>query len=146
MNRKKKISQSGMYLIIFTTADNNKHNKKQLINTNQPIALIEAEHDTNKSEQKGTESARKLSAQLYLTLGAKVMLSWNVLQSVVLVNGAAGTLIDFIYEGGKNTPSLPFAIIIHFNEYQGPSFFNGKGSLCLQLQLLVILPVMTKGR
>ena len=36
-------------------------------------------------------------------------------------------IIDFIYEVGKNAPELPFAIIIEFNDYKGPKFFNGHG-------------------
>lgn len=55
------------------------------------------------------------------------MLLRNVLLSVGLVNGATGVLIDFIYEVGKNAPELPFAIIIEFNDYKGPKFFNGHG-------------------
>ena len=110
-----------------TNEDNNKHNKIQLKKTNQPIALLEAKHDTLKSKQKSTESTRKLAAKLYLTRGSKIMLLWNVLLSVGLVNGATGIIIDFIYEENKNAPELPYAIIIQFNEYKGPRFFSGEG-------------------
>ena len=110
-----------------TNADNNKHNAKQLLKTNQPIALVEAKHDSNRSKLKSTESTRKLSSRLYLTRGSKIMLSWNVCLSVGLVNGATGVIIDLIYENGENAPNLPYAIIFQFNEYKGPPFFSGEG-------------------
>ena len=44
--------------------------------------------------------ARNLSATLYLAIGAKVIILWNINTSLGLVNGAAGIVKDFLYKNG----------------------------------------------
>ena len=44
-----------------------------------------------------------------------------------LVNGSIGYVVGFIYNEGKNAPSLPYSIIIKFNDYTGVPFFSGVG-------------------
>ena len=64
---------------------------------------------------------------LYLAVGAKVMLLWNINLAHGLVNGSNGEIIDFIYIDNEKAPQLPFAIIIKFPEYTGPPFFSEPG-------------------
>jgi hypothetical protein len=42
-----------------------------------------------------------------------------------LVNGSIGYVVGFIYNEGKNAPSLPYSIIIKFDDYTGVHFFSG---------------------
>ena len=93
----------------------------------KPINCIQAEHDDNKLRSKGSEFCRKLVDKLYLAVGAKVMLLWNINLAHGLVNGSNGEIIDFIYIDNEKAPQLPFAIIIKFPEYTGPPFFSEPG-------------------
>jgi hypothetical protein len=84
-----------------------------------------SEGDTKHS--KSTESCRKLSPKLYLCIGAKIMLLWNINISLGLVNGSNGIIKDFLFSENIHAPSLPIAIIIYFSDYSGPTYFTGIG-------------------
>jgi hypothetical protein len=43
------------------------------------------------------------------------------------VNGSIGYVNDLIYNEGQNAPSLPYSIIISFDDYSGVPFFSGDG-------------------
>ena len=59
----------------------------------QPIIMINAEHDVPASVGKATESCRKLAPKLYLCIGAKIMLLWNINISIgIVVPGTKTTL------------------------------------------------------
>jgi ATP-dependent DNA helicase PIF1 len=49
------------------------------------------------------------------------MLTMNLWPSVGLCNGATGTIIDFIYQVEQQPPHLPIAVIVQFDDYNGPS-------------------------
>jgi hypothetical protein len=55
------------------------------------------------------------------------MLLWNINITLGIVNGSIGYVIGFIYNEGKKTPSLPYSIIMSFNDYSGVPFFSGVG-------------------
>lgn len=46
--------------------------------------------------------------------------------SAVLCNGATGAVVDFIYHNNLQPPSLPIAVTVKFDEYEGPSIFEDK--------------------
>ncbi|CAB3990332.1 ATP-dependent DNA helicase PIF1-like [Paramuricea clavata] len=48
----------------------------------------------------------------------------NLWPSAGLCNGSTGTVIDIIYAPNHTPPSLPIAVIVRFDDYIGPSFFN----------------------
>lgn len=54
------------------------------------------------------------------------MLTTSLWPSAVLCNGATGTVVDFIYHNNLQPPSLPIAVIVKFDEYEGPSIFEDK--------------------
>jgi hypothetical protein len=113
---------------IFETNDAcNTKNIDQLKRLRTPINCIQAEHDDNRFRSKGSEYCRRLVDKLYLAVGAKVMLLWNINLAHGLVNGSNGEVIDFIYTDGEKAPQLPFAIIINFPDYTGPPFFSEAG-------------------
>ena len=52
---------------LFNTNDeNNNHNIKQLQSLNEPICLVNAEHDKPVSKGRSSKGARNLSSKLYL--------------------------------------------------------------------------------
>jgi hypothetical protein len=113
---------------LFNTNDeNNDHNIKQLNSLNEPICLINAEHDKPVSKGRSSKGARNLSSKLYLSKKSKVMLLWNINITLGLVNGSIGYVIGFIYNEGKKAPLLPYSIIISFDDYSGVPFFSGVG-------------------
>lgn len=54
------------------------------------------------------------------------MLTTSLWPSAVLCNGATGTVVDFIYHNNLQPPSLPIAVTVKFDEYEGPSIFEDK--------------------
>ena len=62
-----------------------------------------------------------LQPVLCLAKNSKVMLTMNLWPSVGLCNGATGTVVDFIYHSNLQPPSLPIAVIVQYDEYEGPS-------------------------
>ena len=62
-----------------------------------------------------------LEPVVFLAKGAKVMLTMNLWPSVGLCNGATGRIIDYIYQVEHQPPHLPVAVIVKFDDYNGPS-------------------------
>lgn len=65
-----------------------------------------------------------LEPVVFLAKSAKVMLTMNLLPDVGLCNGATGMIIDFIYHVNHQSPDLPVAVIVQFDDYRGPSISN----------------------
>ncbi len=110
-----------------TNADNNKHNTKMLANMGVPRVCMKAEHDCAASVSKSADSARRLSPYLYLCRGARIMILWNINSSIGLVNGATGTVKDWVYKEGQKAPALPEMLVVEMDVYSGPLFFTGEG-------------------
>ena len=110
-----------------TNKENSQHNINRLKKMQKPIIMINALHDAPGSIGKSTEFCRKLAPKLYLCIGAKIMLLWNINISLGLVNGSTGIIKEFIFCENIHAPSLPYAIIIQFADYTGPSYFSGVG-------------------
>jgi ATP-dependent DNA helicase PIF1 len=100
-------------------------NTERLIATGAPIAQITAKHDSAKSATKSSDSCRNLQRHIYLCVGARVMLMWNVSLPLGLVNGSSGIVIDFVYKNDERPPDLPSYIIVDFKDYIGRPFFEG---------------------
>ena len=60
------------------------------------------------------------------------MLSMNLWSSVGLCNGAAGTVVDIIYQINHQPPTLPIAVIVEFENYRGP-VFNENHPFCIPI-------------
>jgi len=125
--RKQSFHSSDTISLFSTNEACSRQNSYQLKNLESPTCCIKAENDCSVTSQKSSEACRKLQSKLYLAVGAKVMLLWNVSLSLGLVNGSTGTVVDFLYTPGTKAPSLPYATIVDFPEYKGPPFFEGQG-------------------
>ena len=63
------------------------------------------------------------------SLGCRVMLTANLWTENGLVNGSLGTILDIVWEEGKDpSKDLPLAIMVDFDGYKGP-FFEDTGTV-----------------
>ena len=66
-----------------------------------------------------------LEPVIYLSKGARVMMTNNLWPEAGLANGSLGTIKKIIYPEGSKPTDLPTAVIIRFDEYYGPSCIEG---------------------
>ena len=102
-------------------------NTDMLRSLNSPVAKILAVHTGGREAKKAnSDVAKGLEAQLLLAKGARVMLTANLWTEGGLVNGSMGTIHDIVFvENGP--PSLPAAVFVKFNFYEGPSITTPEG-------------------
>ena len=111
-------------------------NIEKLKELNRPIAKILAVHTGGREAKKASSDVAKgLDSQLLLAKGARVMLTANIWTEAGLVNGSMGTIQDIIFEG-QGPPSLPIAVLINFDNYEGPTISNTEG-----VKVVPIVPI-----
>ena len=123
------------------------HNVTQLRASSQPIATIKAVHTGANASKAPADDAGGLEAVICLARSARVMLTSNLWVDVGLVNGAMGTIHAICYRSG-GPPDLPISVMVHFDNYSGPTLHNGtvpitplrrtwssSGGQCSRLQL-----------
>ena len=103
----------------------NRVNRQRLQDLKQPIVLVEAKHSNGKPNTYTDENFRRLKAKLFISIGARIMLTMNICVNVGLVNGSMGDIVDIIYQTSKH-PDLPDFIIVEFPSYTGIPFFSGE--------------------
>ena len=110
-------------------ADMTSFNTHHLKNTGNPITKLKAENSPGASAF-DSESAQGLRNSLYLSKGAKVVLTSNLWTEAKLVNGSNGTVEFLVYkEGTIAGRDLPSIVICKFPDYTGPSFLPGTDRL-----------------
>lgn len=109
---------------------------EKLKDLKQPVAKILAVH-TGGHEAKKTKSdaARGLEAELLLAKSVCVMLTANIWTEASLVNGSMGTIQDIIFKG-QGPSSIPVAVLIKFDKYEGPTISNKEG-----VKVVPIVPI-----
>ena len=98
-----------------------KYNYEHLVNLEEPIAIIHCRHSSKKAKFISSQEMLGLEAVLYICKGARVMLTMNLWPSVGLCNETTGIVVDIIYAANHQTPGLPIAVIVKFDNYTGPS-------------------------
>jgi ATP-dependent exoDNAse (exonuclease V) alpha subunit len=134
INERKEFSEAVHILTKWEDVD--KINIEKLKALNRPIAKILAIHTGGREAKKAnSDMAKGLDSQLLLAKGARVMLIANIWTEVGLVNGSMGTIQDIIFEG-EGPPSLPIAVLINFDKYEGPTISNTEG-----INVVPIVPI-----
>jgi len=111
-----------------TNKDVRKRNHECLQILGKSIALVEAEHSSPMAKKFSPNQANNLETRAYFAIGAKVLLTSNIQQSIGLCNGAVGTIKDMIWYDGRQPPTVPDAIIVDFgDDYTGDRVFQGEG-------------------
>ena len=83
--------------------------------------MIKARHSLG-AQTLSADDMGGLEPVIYLSKGAKVMLTLNLWTDVGLCNGAIGTVLDFVYAEGEQPPCLPICLLVQFDEEcKGPS-------------------------
>ena len=72
-----------------------------------------------------------------LAKGARVMLTMKLWSNVGLCNGATGTVADIIFESNHQPPDLPIAVVIEFENYTGPVFYENR-PLCIPICAITV--------
>ena len=107
----------------------NAFNISHLKKTGSPIAKIKAVNSLG-AVKFPADKAQGLSNVLYLSKGARIVLTNNIWAEAKLVNGSRGTVRYIIYEDGKLPPhDQPAFIICHFPDYIGPSYLRTEDKL-----------------
>jgi ATP-dependent DNA helicase PIF1 len=136
--------------LYYTTAEVCETNYNCLAATNQPVKKLTAEHKGRGASAATEEEADNLSAEIYVCIGARIMLTTNLWTEIGLVNGSMGSIDDLSWNYGQQTDQLPSVILIRFDSYTGPSFpgcpigtvpvfpqtrqFDYKGIVCSRMQ------------
>lgn len=103
-------------------------NHEELTKLQNPFARIDARHSSDVAKKINSDEMSGLQPVIYLSMGAKVMLTMNLWPRAGLCNGATGTVVDFIYKNGHQPPDLPIAVIVQFDDYRGTSISDTKTS------------------
>ncbi|GBB90280.1 hypothetical protein RclHR1_01720001 [Rhizophagus clarus] len=107
--------------------DVDKVNIEKLRSLNQPVAKILAIHTGgNEAKKASSDVAKGLEPQLLLAKGARVMLTANLWTKGGLVNGSMGTVHDIMFKN-QGPPSLPAAVFVKFDAYEGPTITSTEG-------------------
>lgn len=110
--------------LYYTNAEVPAYNYDCLVELNQPIAEIHAKHSSDQTKSISAEEMFNLQPKLLSARDACVMLTKTLWSSAGLYNGSTGTVVDIIYETDHHPPLLPFAVIVKFDKYSGPSMTN----------------------
>ncbi len=110
--------------LFYTNHDVAQYNYNELHSLNQPIAAIEAKHSPDNAKSIPSDEMCGLQPTIYIAKEARVMLTMNLWNDAGLCNGATGTVIEIIYAHDLEPPSLPVAVIVHFDNYRGQSVSN----------------------
>lgn len=98
------------------------YNLSKLQSLGEPIAKINAVHSNPMAANAKADDAGGLYPVVCLALNARVLLTANLWPEVGLCNGSAGTVHKILYQHGHRPPHLPIAVIIDFDQYNGPPF------------------------
>ncbi len=105
----------------------NAYNAEKLKSLNSPITLLQAKNTNSRCKNGTDDSFSGLKNYIYLAKGAKITLTNNLWTKQGLVNGANGVVRDIVYEK-VGDEIKPIAILVDFEKYNGPKFFDQNDS------------------
>jgi ATP-dependent DNA helicase PIF1 len=114
--------------LYFTKAEVHERNLTKLAALNRLIKKISARHTGRKAAKVSEEEADNLSAEIYMYIRAKVILTTNLWNEVGLANGSMGMIHNMSWDVRQDITSMPLVILVKFDGYTGPAFPNcGEG-------------------
>jgi ATP-dependent DNA helicase PIF1 len=109
--------------LYFTKAEVYEQNNKGLTAQNMPIKIVTAVNQGRNAHKATEEEADNLQNEIYICIGARIMLSSNLWIEIGLVNGSMGIITDITWARDQDPfTSLPLAILVEFDGYIGPEF------------------------
>jgi ATP-dependent exoDNAse (exonuclease V) alpha subunit len=109
--------------LYFTNIRVHEYNYERLTGLNVPVRRISARHRGAGASKATDEEAEGLASELYISIGARVMLTQNLWTEMGLVNGALGIVRDISWLAGPVNPGdMPEFILVEFDQYSGPEF------------------------
>jgi hypothetical protein len=102
--------------------DKDLYNLHALVREGQPITILRGKHSSASARRRRRNDFNGVAGELYVAVGAKVMLRSNEWTEMGLANGACGVVREILYTTdqtpGKDLPVL----LIEFPSYHGPRF------------------------
>ena len=94
-----------------------------------PIIKITAKNSNRAVARLKPDKCGGLANKLYLAVGAKVMLTYNLRPELGLANGSTGEVVDRIWNAGEHPrdSDLPYCIWVNFPDYVGPPLTRPNG-------------------
>jgi ATP-dependent exoDNAse (exonuclease V) alpha subunit len=83
-----------------------------------------AQHTGRKAAKAIEDEAENLSAELYVYIRAKIMLTTNLWDEVGLANSSMGIIHNMSWDIGLDISSMPSVIFVKFNSYDKPVFLD----------------------
>ncbi|KAG5957581.1 hypothetical protein E4U58_005834 [Claviceps cyperi] len=98
-------------------------NYSRLREANVPILLLRARYSNPRYASISSKRFNDLTAELLLSIGARVMLTANIRMEAGLVNGSRGYVVDIVWHADVTDPrnTLPAYVLIYFPKYNGPA-------------------------
>ncbi|CAB3988330.1 ATP-dependent DNA helicase PIF1 [Paramuricea clavata] len=114
----------GATRLYYSNEEVAKYNYDHLLKLHAPIAEVHARHSSQDAKHVSAQDMLGLHPVVLTCRGARVMLTMNLWSMVGLYNGSTGTVVDIIFAESRNSPDLPVAVLVKFDNYCGPSFSN----------------------
>ena len=120
-------SHNKVLTLMETWNEVNEENHLKLSQLGVPVATIISE-GSGPHHNKIDKQCGQIMHRCLIAVGATVMLTKNQrgLTGLGLNNGAMGTVVSILYEDGHAPPSFPYAVVVDFNGYTGPSWIDEK--------------------
>lgn len=119
------------------------YNHEKMRDIGNPVVIIAASYTGPQAETVKTEDAGNLQALLPISINCRIMLTENIWTERRLVNGALEIVRDIAWPAGTEDPrkQSPSAILVHFDNYDGPAVVEIEGE-----KLVPILPSVVSGQ
>ena len=108
----------------FTNPVVPENNYSMLMSLNKSVYIIKAAQSSSKAEKLSLNEFGGMQPVFQLSVGARVILFLNLRTKVDLWNGAMEEVKSLIYKKNIIPPSLPIAVLVKFDNYNGPTFYN----------------------